>query len=130
METVVATVPRMVPLRRVSVVTCFDLSFLSQNKRGFTLIELLVVISIIGLLSSVVLTSLNQARTKARVVALKQELIQFRTLMELEFLDKGSYAGLVSQSGWANDPTHASAGTCDQVHPRTYRKQMLYVNRF
>lgn len=37
-----------------------------SRQKGFTLIELLVVISIIGLLSSVVLASLNSSRTKAR----------------------------------------------------------------
>jgi len=38
-------------------------------KRGFTLIELLVVISIISLLSSIVVTSVNSARVKAEVSA-------------------------------------------------------------
>lgn len=38
----------------------------SKNSNGFTLIELLVVISIIGLLSSIVLSSLSTARMKTR----------------------------------------------------------------
>jgi general secretion pathway protein G len=54
-----------------------------HNTDGFTLIELLVVIAIIGILSSVVLASLNGARESSRDARRQTDLNQVRTSLAL-----------------------------------------------
>ncbi len=72
---------------------CKQSGFAQHQKSGagFTLIELLVVISIIGLLASVVLVSLNSARTKARDAKRVADIKQIATALELYFDQNGSY---------------------------------------
>lgn len=63
-----------------------------NSRKGFTLIELLVVISIISLLSSVVLSSLNAARDKAKVTRAAADLAQIRNAIILYQSDNaGAY---------------------------------------
>ena len=62
-----------------------------NNKKGFTLIELLVVIAIIGILSSVVLASLNSARTKSRDARRIADVKQVQLALELYFDDNVVY---------------------------------------
>lgn len=60
-------------------------------QRGFTLIELLVVIAIIGLLSSVVLASLNSARNRGGDAAVKSNLNTVRSQAEIYYSISNSY---------------------------------------
>ncbi|MBI4155691.1 MAG: prepilin-type N-terminal cleavage/methylation domain-containing protein [Candidatus Zambryskibacteria bacterium] len=68
----------------------------SQN--GFTLIELLVVVAIIGILSSVVLASLNSARAKARDAKRASDVHQLKTALEFYYNDNGFYPSIVENN--------------------------------
>jgi prepilin-type N-terminal cleavage/methylation domain-containing protein len=81
----------------------------SKFLTGFTLIELLIVIAIIGILSSVVLASLNTARGKASDAAIQSNLSGMRSQAEI-FMDEHGYvyaAGAGIASGAC--PDNASA---------------------
>ena len=76
---------------------------MKQTSRGFTLIELLVVIAIIGILSSVVLASLNSARQKSRDSRRIADVRQLQTAFELYYDSNQSY------------PVLGTAGNADSV---------------
>ncbi len=67
---------------------------------GFTLIELLVVIAIIGILSSVVLASLNTARAKARDTKRIADFRQIQTALELFYDSYGQYPMTAGAPTW------------------------------
>lgn len=67
-------------------------------KRGFTLIELLVVMAIIGILSAVVLTSLNTARQKGRDAKRISDVKQIQLALELYFDANSQYPGTIGDT--------------------------------
>lgn len=63
------------------------------NSKGFTLIELLVVVSIISVLASVVLASLNSARINARDAERNLDLHNIKNAIALYYDDHQCYPG-------------------------------------
>jgi len=58
---------------------------MKNQKKGFTLIELLVVIAIIGLLATLSVVALNNARERARDSRRVSDVKQMQTALELYF---------------------------------------------
>ncbi len=70
-----------------------------MNKKGFTLIELLVVIAIIGILSTLSVIALNNARQKSRDARRVADMKQVQTALELYYNDENGYPGTVTFNG-------------------------------
>lgn len=61
------------------------------QKKGFSLIELLISITIIGILTSIILSSLSRSRNRAYDSKIQQQLSSFRTSAQMYLNNKGSY---------------------------------------
>ena len=81
---------------------------MKKNQKGFTLIELLVVIAIIGILSTLDVISLNNARQKARDAKMVSDIKSIQTALELYYNDYNSYP---FAAGAGNLPTSIGSGT-------------------
>ncbi len=75
-----------------------------NRSKGFTLIELLVVIAIIGVLSAVVLASLNTARTRGNNAAVQSNLAGILSQAEIYY---GNNTNSYGTFAWSN-----VAGAC------------------
>lgn len=98
-----------------------------RKNNGFTLIELLVVITIISMLASIVLASVNQARARARDVVRLSDMKQLQNAFEAYYTVNNQYLP---------NPNSAICSTCVESgwttgeltpHMRTIPKDPLYA---
>lgn len=97
-----------------------------MRSKGFTLIELLVVIAIIGILSTIVITSLSAARAKARDAKRIADVKSVQLALALYYTDNGMFPkNIYSTSGSAPDnglsPTYLPSVPKDPVDNSNYK---------
>jgi|SRR6185295_15538033 len=89
-----------------------------QTRFGFTIIELLVVVAIIGILASIVLASLNNARLKARDARRVADIKQLQLALALYFDSNSAYPAVITGNTLA--PTYISTVPTDPLSHANY----------
>ncbi len=101
-----------------------------RDNKGFTLIELLIVVVIIGILAAIAIPKFSATREKAYFAAMKSDLKNLASQMEIYYSDEYSYTnnttslGFVSSDGvnptiladtdgWSAAATHSALATTE-----------------
>lgn len=88
----------------------YEIKTNAKKKRGFTLVELLVVITIIGVLASLILVSLQKAKVKARKTSALASLAS--VMGELSVCDEDSGEALGGSAPTSATPICCEDDTC------------------
>jgi prepilin-type N-terminal cleavage/methylation domain-containing protein len=81
-----------------------------NEKKGFTLIELLLVVSIISLVSSIVMSSINDTRNRAQVSAILKEVRSLQTESQIHLTSYGIFSNTVKSLSSCPELEDASWG--------------------
>lgn len=95
-----------------------------HRQTGFTLIELLVVVAIIGLLASIIMVSLGNARLKARDARRLTDMQQIKSGLDIYFSLGSGYPDATS---WTTSQTNGSVMTCSSTDVLRVPQDPLYI---
>jgi len=102
----------------------------TQNNKGFTLIELMIVITIIGILANLAVPMYKTATIKAKEAVLKEDLYNFRHVIDQYYVDNGEYPESLStlvEKGYLRsipvDPFTGSSETWIVIPPPSFSEE-------